>query len=101
MSIIFLNFTTIYYFRLQFRSLIRKYGTDMCFTPMIMADSFCQSSKARANEFITTKGSNYFNIYIYLKDLQTINILDDTPVIAQFAAKKSYEFLSAAEMIYP
>lgn len=48
---------------------------------MIMADSFCQSSKARYNEFSTSFG--------------------DQPVIAQFAANTTIDYLSAAEMISP
>ncbi|XP_055643839.1 tRNA-dihydrouridine(20a/20b) synthase [NAD(P)+]-like isoform X2 [Toxorhynchites rutilus septentrionalis] len=48
---------------------------------MIMADSFCQSQKARLNEFSTNN--------------------DDTPVIVQFAANNSVDFLSATEMAYP
>lgn len=39
--------------RLQFRSLVREYGCDLCYTPMILADSFCLSDKARNNEFTT------------------------------------------------
>lgn len=42
--------------RLQFRSLVRKYNCDLCFTPMILADSFCLSDKARQNEFTTNIG---------------------------------------------
>lgn len=60
---------------------MRHYGTDLTFTPMTMADSFCQSPKARASEFATST--------------------TDTPVIAQFAAKTTTEYLSAAEMVYP
>lgn len=44
------------FFRLEFRSLVRKYNCDLCFTPMIMADSFVKSSKAREVEFQTNKG---------------------------------------------
>lgn len=43
-------------YRVEFRTLVRKYKTDLCFTPMIMADSFCQSQKARLNEFTTNHG---------------------------------------------
>lgn len=49
-----------FYYRLEFRSLVRKYGVDLCFTPMIMADSFNQSIKARDNEFTTNKGGYCF-----------------------------------------
>lgn len=44
------------YSKLEFRTLVRKYGVDLSFTPMIMADSFCQSNKARLNEFTTNCG---------------------------------------------
>ncbi|XP_055542459.1 tRNA-dihydrouridine(20a/20b) synthase [NAD(P)+]-like isoform X2 [Wyeomyia smithii] len=47
---------------------------------MIMADSFCRSEKARQNEFTTNKV--------------------DTPLIVQFAAKNTVDFLSATEMCY-
>uniref|UniRef100_A0A182QKF6 DUS-like FMN-binding domain-containing protein n=1 Tax=Anopheles farauti TaxID=69004 RepID=A0A182QKF6_9DIPT len=69
------------YSKLEFRNLVRSYGTDLAFTSMIMADSFCQSEKARLNEFTTNN--------------------DDTPLIAQFAANNGVDFLSASEMVYP
>uniref|UniRef100_A0A182N799 tRNA-dihydrouridine(20a/20b) synthase [NAD(P)+] n=1 Tax=Anopheles dirus TaxID=7168 RepID=A0A182N799_9DIPT len=69
------------YSKLEFRSLVRSYGTDLTFTSMIMADSFCQSEKARLNEFTTNN--------------------DDTPLIAQFAANNAVDFLSASEMVSP
>lgn len=48
---------------------------------MIMADSFCQSSKARYNEFTTTTM--------------------DSPLIVQFAAKNSSEFVDASKLVSP
>ncbi|ETN67283.1 tRNA-dihydrouridine synthase [Anopheles darlingi] len=69
------------YSKLEFRHLVRSFGTDLTFTSMIMADSFCRSEKARLNEFTTNK--------------------EDTPLIAQFAANNSIDFLSATEMVYP
>uniref|UniRef100_A0A182UH47 tRNA-dihydrouridine(20a/20b) synthase [NAD(P)+] n=1 Tax=Anopheles melas TaxID=34690 RepID=A0A182UH47_9DIPT len=69
------------YSKLEFRHLVRSYGTDLAFTSMIMADSFCKSEKARLNEFTTNE--------------------DDTPLIAQFAANNTIDFLSASEMVYP
>ncbi|KAL7298398.1 hypothetical protein TKK_0008594 [Trichogramma kaykai] len=69
------------YSKLPFRTLVRKYDCDICFTPMILADSFVQSSKARDSEFSTSSS--------------------DTPLIVQFAAKKTTDFTSAAEMIAP
>lgn len=46
--------------RLEFRRLVRKYGADLCFTPMTMTDSFCQSEKARQNEFTTSEGLFFY-----------------------------------------
>ncbi|XP_053691400.1 tRNA-dihydrouridine(20a/20b) synthase [NAD(P)+]-like [Sabethes cyaneus] len=69
------------YSKLEFRNLVRSFGTDLTFTSMIMADSFCQSEKARQNEFTTNKV--------------------DSPLIVQFAAKNSMDFLSATEMAFP
>ncbi|XP_039441379.1 tRNA-dihydrouridine(20a/20b) synthase [NAD(P)+]-like [Culex pipiens pallens] len=69
------------YSKLEFRNLVRTFDTDLTFSSMIMADSFCHSEKARLNEFTTNK--------------------DDTPMIVQFAANNTIDFLSAAEMVYP
>ncbi|XP_014261191.1 tRNA-dihydrouridine(20a/20b) synthase [NAD(P)+]-like [Cimex lectularius] len=69
------------YSKLEFRALVRKYGCDLCFTPMIIADSFVQSDKARQNEFTTND--------------------DDTPLVVQFAAKNVDDFVSAAELVCP
>lgn len=41
------------YSKLEFRSLVRKYGADLCFTPMIVSNSFLRSDQARKNEFTT------------------------------------------------
>lgn len=70
-----------FFYRLQFRALVRRYDCDICFTPMILADSFVQSSKARDNEFTTNS--------------------EDRPLIVQFAANKSQDFVQAAEMVAP
>ncbi|XP_076758634.1 DNA repair and recombination protein RAD54-like okr isoform X2 [Xylocopa sonorina] len=69
------------YSKLQFRTLVRRYNCDICFTPMILADSFVQSEKARENEFSTM-------------DM-------DKPLVVQFAAKNVHDFLNAAEMVAP
>lgn len=69
------------YTKLQFRNLVRKYNCDLCFTPMILADSFCKSIKARNNEFTTNSM--------------------DTPVIVQFAANKATDFVNAATLVSP
>ncbi|XP_039748830.1 tRNA-dihydrouridine(20a/20b) synthase [NAD(P)+]-like [Pararge aegeria] len=69
------------YSKVQFRTLVKNFGVDLCFTPMILADSFCQNAKARSNEFVTTKY--------------------DTPLVVQFAANNVDEFLDASKLVYP
>ncbi|XP_045486525.1 tRNA-dihydrouridine(20a/20b) synthase [NAD(P)+]-like isoform X1 [Pieris rapae] len=69
------------YSRVQFRSLVKKYNVDLAFTPMILANAFCQNSKARFNEFLTTT--------------------QDTPLIVQFAANNENDFLDASKLVYP
>lgn len=50
-------------FRLQFRSLVKLYDCDLCFSSMILADSFHKSEKARRHEFKTSLGN--FLVLIY------------------------------------
>ncbi|CAH0728720.1 unnamed protein product, partial [Brenthis ino] len=69
------------YSKIQFRTLVKNFGVDLCFTPMILADSFCQNAKARTNEFMTT--------------------VNDTPLIVQFAANNVDDFLDASTLVYP
>ncbi|XP_023020597.1 dihydrouridine synthase 4 [Leptinotarsa decemlineata] len=69
------------YSKLQFRNLVKRYDCDLMFTPMILADSFCHSEKARQNEFTT-------------------NALD-SPVIIQFAANTAHDFVGAAYLASP
>lgn len=42
--------------RLAFRTLVRKYSCDLCYTPMIVAADFVRSVKARDSEFTTNQG---------------------------------------------
>ena len=67
------------YSKLAFRNLVRLYGCDVAFSPMIMADSFFVSQKARDNELTT-------------------NSLDK-PLIVQFAANKAEHFAGSAELV--
>ncbi|XP_046985235.1 tRNA-dihydrouridine(20a/20b) synthase [NAD(P)+]-like [Schistocerca americana] len=67
------------YSKLAFRTLVRLYNCDVCFTPMILADSFIKSEEARNSEFTTFTG--------------------DQPLIVQFAANNTYDFATAAEMV--
>ncbi|XP_038074655.1 tRNA-dihydrouridine(20a/20b) synthase [NAD(P)+]-like [Patiria miniata] len=69
------------YSKLAFRTLVRRYGCDLAFTPMIMSNSFVRSVKARDNEFTTNKG--------------------DRPLIVQFAANNGKDLADAAELIAP
>lgn len=55
------------------------YDCDLCFSPMIMADSFVNSEKARHNEFKTNDVDN--------------------PVIVQFAANNVHDFCEAAKLV--
>lgn len=58
---------------------MKKYNCDVCFTPMIMADSFVQSEQARQIEFATNS--------------------IDNPLVVQFAANKVDDFVDATEMV--
>ncbi|CAH1154839.1 unnamed protein product [Phaedon cochleariae] len=69
------------YSKLQFRNLVKLYDCDLTFTPMILADSFCKSNKARRNEFTTNSV--------------------DTPLVAQFAANTVHDFVGAAYLASP
>lgn len=67
------------YSRLEFRSLVRKYGAELTFSPMTIANSFCRSERCRQHEFTTN--------------------VDDTPLIVQFAANSNTDFLNATKMV--
>ncbi|KAH9504822.1 tRNA-dihydrouridine(20a/20b) synthase [NAD(P)+]-like protein [Bulinus truncatus] len=69
------------YSKLAFRKLVRKYDCDLAFTPMIVANSFIKSAKARDNDLTTS--------------------FDDKPLIVQFAANNTQDFADAAEIIAP
>lgn len=61
--------------------MVRKHGTDIVFTPMIVSQSFVQSQKAREVEFSTNA--------------------KDRPLVVQFAASNGKDFADAAEYISP
>lgn len=46
----------LFNFRLPFRMLVRRYGCDLAYTPMIVSESFVLSEKARDVEFTTNEG---------------------------------------------
>ncbi|XP_070397291.1 tRNA-dihydrouridine(20a/20b) synthase [NAD(P)+]-like isoform X2 [Dermacentor albipictus] len=68
------------YSKQAFRHLVRKYGVDIAYTPMIVSDSFVRSQKARDAEFTTGQG--------------------DRPLIVQFAANNATDLANAAELVY-
>lgn len=45
--------TVLSFIRLAFRSLVREYDCDLCFSPMIVAADFIRSAKARDSELTT------------------------------------------------
>lgn len=69
------------YSGLAFRTLVRKYGCDLAFTPMIVAESFVRSLKARDNDFFTNTC--------------------DRPLVVQFAANNVNDIAAAAEIVSP
>ncbi|XP_056139151.1 B-cell receptor-associated protein 29-like isoform X2 [Lampris incognitus] len=69
------------YSKLAFRSLVRKYDCEICFTPMIVAADFMRSVKARDSEFTTNES--------------------DRPLIVQFAASDAQTLADAACAVAP
>ncbi|KAI3354335.1 hypothetical protein L3Q82_018860 [Scortum barcoo] len=69
------------YSKLAFRTLVRKYNCDICFTPMIVAADFTRSVKARDSEFTTNDS--------------------DRPLIVQFAAHDAQTLADAACVVAP
>ncbi|KAJ8778650.1 hypothetical protein J1605_013327 [Eschrichtius robustus] len=69
------------YSKLAFRTLVRKYSCDLCYTPMIVAADFIRSIKARDSEFTTNQG--------------------DCPLIVQFAANDARILSDAARIVCP
>lgn len=68
------------YSKLPFRLLCRKWGADLAFTPMIIAEGFNRSQKARDSEF-TTNG-------------------DDQPLVVQFGTPSPIELGLASEKVH-
>ncbi|XP_039265097.2 tRNA-dihydrouridine(20a/20b) synthase [NAD(P)+]-like [Styela clava] len=69
------------YSRRAFRMLVRKYGCDLAYTPMIISNSFAQSKQCRDNEF------------------QPHEL--DRPLVVQFAASNAKDFADATEIVFP
>ncbi|KAJ1565383.1 hypothetical protein HK096_003110, partial [Nowakowskiella sp. JEL0078] len=69
------------YSKLPFRELIRGYGVDLAYTPMILADVFKHSQISRETDLTTNP--------------------KDDPVIVQFGAPTAKDFADAAELVAP
>ncbi|CAH8640751.1 unnamed protein product [Schistosoma intercalatum] len=69
------------YTKLPFRLLLRKHNVDLVHTPMILANSFIRSEKARNVDFTTCS--------------------NDRPLIVQLASNDPCEFAIATEMLAP
>ena len=67
------------YSKLPFRLLVREFGCDLAFSPMIMSESYAVSAQARLNEFTTCR--------------------NDRPLIVQFAANKVDDFVTSAQFV--
>lgn len=76
------------YSKLPFRLLVRNYGVDIVYTPMILAHEFIRSQVARDSDFSTCS-------------LERQPTEDGKPraLIAQFASSDPREFTRAAELI--
>ena len=68
------------YSRLPFRLLVREYGCDLTYTPMLISDSFTQSDSARDADFRTNP--------------------NDGPLIVQFASNKHETFGEVARALW-
>ena len=64
---------------LPFRMLCRKYGADLCFTPMLHSRSFAMSASYRARYFTTTS--------------------NDRPLVVQFCGHDPNTVLAAAKLV--
>lgn len=69
------------YSKQAFRHLVRRYGCDLAYTPMIISESFVKSKHARDVDFTTNS--------------------KDRPLVVQFAANNGKDFADATELIQP
>ncbi|TPX32863.1 hypothetical protein SmJEL517_g04058 [Synchytrium microbalum] len=69
------------YSKQPFRELVRSYGVDIAYTPMMLADVFARSEFARLSDFTTNN--------------------KDSPVVVQFAAKDPADLAAAASLVAP
>ncbi|KAJ3077464.1 tRNA-dihydrouridine(20a/20b) synthase [NAD(P)+]-like protein [Quaeritorhiza haematococci] len=72
------------YSKLPFRELVRHYGVDIAYSPMILSDVFKHSQISRDVEYMTAPGTRR-----------------DDPVVVQFAASNALDLADAAELVAP
>uniref|UniRef100_A0ACB8FRF8 tRNA-dihydrouridine(20a/20b) synthase [NAD(P)+]-like protein n=1 Tax=Sphaerodactylus townsendi TaxID=933632 RepID=A0ACB8FRF8_9SAUR len=101
------------YSKLAFRTLVRKYNCDLCYTPMIIAADFVRSVKARHSEFTTHQALSklltelgphmvaFRQLYISQHSPKPMFLSCDHPLIVQFAAKEAQVLADAACIISP
>eukprot|EP00162_Nutomonas_longa_P014814 comp22107_c0_seq1/m.51416 comp22107_c0_seq1/g.51416 ORF comp22107_c0_seq1/g.51416 comp22107_c0_seq1/m.51416 type:complete len:383 (-) comp22107_c0_seq1:1674-2822(-) len=65
---------------LPFRALVRKYGTQLCYSPMIHARLFREGGERHKARFLTTNAN-------------------DRPLVVQFCANDPDDFLASARMV--
>ncbi|KAI5815746.1 dihydrouridine synthase [Pyronema omphalodes] len=87
--VLFVQGPMVRYSKLPFRSLMRDYKVDLCYSPMILAKEFVRSNFARNSDF-TTYGIS-----------SNSEIPADTPLVVQFGASNALDFARAAEMVAP
>lgn len=78
------------YSKLPFRLLIREYGVDVTYTPMILAHEYIRSYVARDSDFTTSQ-----------REREPTADSRDHILIAQFASSEPEEFARASDMISP
>lgn len=67
------------YSRQPFRQLVRKYGAEVAFSPMIVAETFVRRQEARDMDLHTSPA--------------------DRPLVVQFAARRAEELVLAAQLV--
>ncbi|KAL7275661.1 tRNA dihydrouridine synthase [Rhizina undulata] len=78
---LFVQGPMVRYSKLPFRELVRDYGVDLCYTPMILAKEFVRNATARLTDFSTNS--------------------HDRPLVVQFGAHSALDFARASEMVQP
>ncbi|RPA85364.1 tRNA-dihydrouridine synthase [Ascobolus immersus RN42] len=69
------------YSKLPFRALVRSYGLDLCYTPMLLAKEFIRSQPARLSDFTTS--------------------CLDGPTVVQWGTSSPVDVARASEMVKP